>query len=95
MTLEEAKKAFPINSIGMVGDRLIKITGYYFDTHNWWPINVVEGFSEESKTIKKPTLLCKDCPNGELVQTDSLIWMIRCKIDGTLMAREEECVWNV
>ncbi len=91
MTLEEVKKKFPINSIGLVGNHPIKITGYYFDTYNWWPINVVEGFSEENKTIQKVKQVCKNCPNGELVQVDSLIWMVRCKKDGTLMSMEEEC----
>lgn len=95
MTLEEAKKAFPINSIGIVDGRPIQITGYHFDTYNWWPINIVEDFTEKNKTIRKPQLLCKDCPNGELVRTDSLIWMVRCRIDDTLMSLEEKCTWIV
>lgn len=95
MTLEEAKKAFPINSIGMVGGHPIRITGYHFDGQYWWPINVVEGFSEESKTIEKHKRVCKNCSNGELVQIDSLIWMVRCKFNDTLMAMEDECVWIV
>ena len=94
MTLEEVQKKFPINSIGMVGDHPIKITGYYYDTYNQWPINVVEGFTEENKNIKKLKTICKNCPNGELVQVDSLVRMIRCKKDDTLMSVEEECAYE-
>ena len=91
MTFEEVKKAFPIDSTLLINGRQIKITGYYYDTYNWWPINVVEGFSEENKNIQKVKQVCKNCPNGELIQVDSLIWMVRCKKDGTLMSVEEEC----
>ena len=30
-----------------INDKTILITGYYFDTYNWYPINVVEGFTKE------------------------------------------------
>lgn len=36
-------------------------------------------------------MICKDCPFGELVQIDSLIWMVKCSIEDTLMAKEDEC----
>ena len=49
MTFEEVKEAFPIDSTLLINGRQIKITGYYYDTYNWWPINVVEGFNEEIK----------------------------------------------
>ena len=36
-------------------------------------------------------MICEQCPFGELVQVDSLIWMVKCTIEDTLMAREDEC----
>jgi len=58
MTLEEVKEAFPINSTLLVNGRQIKITGYYFDTYNWWPINVVEGFNKEIERAVRQKQLC-------------------------------------
>jgi len=58
MTLEEVKKAFPIDSTLLVNGHQMKITGYYFDTYNWWPINVVEGFNEEIKRAVRQKQLC-------------------------------------
>ena len=46
---EEVKKAFPVDSTIKICGRTILITGYYYDTYNWWPINVVEGFNEKIK----------------------------------------------
>ena len=64
MTLEEVKEAFPIDSTLLVNGHQMKITGYYYDTYNWWPINVVEGFNEEIKKnllkdnwLNKPLLI--------------------------------------
>lgn len=36
-------------------------------------------------------MICENCPYGELVQIDSLIWMVQCSIEDALMAREDEC----
>ena len=36
-------------------------------------------------------MICEQCPLGKLIQTDSFIWMVECGLDGTLMAREDEC----
>ena len=58
MTLKEVKKAFPIDSTLSVNGHQMKITGYYFDTYNWWPINVVEGFNEEIKRAVRQKQLC-------------------------------------
>jgi len=58
MTLEEVKKAFPIDSTLLVNGRQMKITGYYFDTYNWWPINVVEGFNKEIERAVCQKQLC-------------------------------------
>jgi len=58
MTLEEVKKAFPIDSTLLVNGRQMKITGYYFDTYNWWPINVVEGFNKEIERAVRQKQLC-------------------------------------
>lgn len=38
-------------------------------------------------------MLCKDCPFGKIIQIDSLIWMVECSIEETLMAREDECFY--
>ena len=68
MTLEEVKEAFPIDSTLLVNGHQMKITGYYFDTYNWWPINVVEGFKEEiKKDLLKNNWLDKPLPiqNGD------------------------------
>ncbi len=58
MTLEEVKRAFPINSTLLVNGRQMKITGYYFDTYNWWPVNVVEGFNKEIERAVCQKQLC-------------------------------------
>jgi len=36
-------------------------------------------------------MICENCPYGELVQVDSLIWMVKCSIEDALMARKDEC----
>jgi len=36
-------------------------------------------------------MICEQCPFGELVQTDSFIWMIDCSINDCLMGRQDEC----
>lgn len=41
--LEEVKMAYPVDSYICLPDRVIQITGYYFDTKNWWPANIAEG----------------------------------------------------
>lgn len=58
MTLEEVKEAFPINSTLLVNGYQMKITGYYYDTYNWWPINVVEGFNKEIERAVRQKQLC-------------------------------------
>lgn len=58
MTLEEVKEAFPINSTLLVNGHQMKITGYYYDTYNWWPINVVEGFNKEIEKAVRQKRLC-------------------------------------
>lgn len=58
MTLEEVKEAFPINSTLLVNGCQMKITGYYYDTYNWWPINVVEGFNKEIERAVRQKQLC-------------------------------------
>ena len=58
MTFEEVKETFPINSTLLVKGRPVKITGYYFDTYNWWPINVIEGFNEEIRKAVHQKQLC-------------------------------------
>lgn len=58
MTFEEVKEAFPINSTLLVNGYQMKITGYYYDTYNWWPINVVEGFNKEIEKAVRQKQLC-------------------------------------
>lgn len=36
-------------------------------------------------------MICEQCPFGELVQIDSLIWMVDCSINDCLMGRQDEC----
>ena len=36
-------------------------------------------------------MICENCPFGELVQIDSLIWMVKCQIEDILMTRQDEC----
>ena len=36
-------------------------------------------------------MICENCPYGELVQTDSLIWMVQCSIEDALMSCKDEC----
>jgi len=36
-------------------------------------------------------MICEQCPFGELIQTDSFIWMVYCPIEEALMARNDEC----
>lgn len=48
---EEVKTAFPINAIYCLPDYSMQITGYYFDTKNWWPANLVEGVMVSDKGL--------------------------------------------
>jgi len=36
-------------------------------------------------------MICEDCPFGTLIQIDSLIWMVECALENTLMSRKDEC----
>ena len=36
-------------------------------------------------------MICRECPYGTMVQTDSFLWMIQCSIEDALMALEDEC----
>ena len=36
-------------------------------------------------------MICENCPYGELIQTDSLIWMVQCSIEDALMSCKDEC----
>ena len=36
-------------------------------------------------------MICKNCPFGELVQEDTLIWLVECEIDDTAHALYDEC----
>ena len=36
-------------------------------------------------------MICENCPYGELVQIDSLIWMVQCPIEDALMTCKDEC----
>ena len=51
--LEEVKKAYPVDSTIYINGKPLYITGYYFDTDYWWPINVVEGFNSNIKNFLK------------------------------------------
>lgn len=53
---EEVKSTYPINSLLNICGKTIQITGYYFDTDYWWPINVVEGFTKEIEEYFKNDL---------------------------------------
>lgn len=41
--------------------------------------------------FKGEKMICRECPYGTMIQTDSLIWMIQCPIEDALMALEDEC----
>lgn len=36
-------------------------------------------------------MICRECPFGQIIQTDSFIWMVKCEIEDCLMALEDEC----
>ena len=36
-------------------------------------------------------MICENCPYGELIQIDSLIWMVLWKKNDVLMARQDGC----
>ena len=42
----EVKAAYPMDSIIQIRGEPLQITGYYFDGVYWFPINIVEGYSE-------------------------------------------------
>ena len=51
-TIEDAKRAHPVDSKMIQNGIEITVTGYYFDRSLWWPVNIVENnFIEIPKNI--------------------------------------------
>ena len=53
---KEVKTKYPIDSTVEINGKTILITGYYSDSYNWYPINVVEGFTKEIEDYFKNDL---------------------------------------
>ena len=56
MTFKEVKTKYPIDSTIEINGKTILITGYYSDSYNWYPINVIEGFTKEIEDYFKNDL---------------------------------------